>query len=231
MVLTLAEALELPLREQNLLLQAAGFAPVFRDTYLGAAEMAPVRRTIELILRAHEPYRAVALTRNWNIVMANRPQAAVLAALIGGPVSPFSVLAPPQPNLLRLLFTPALRSLIVNWDAVARIALARAHREAVWSRDQELEELVRELSESLPGESGTVVEESFVPYIPLELRAGDRVLRFLSSISTLGAPQDVSLQELRIEAYFPADDDTDRQARRDFGALADRDGSPGLPPK
>ena len=86
--------------------------------------------------------------------------------------------------------------------------------------DQDLEDLVSELGESLPASSGNVPDESGVPFIPLEMRAGEETLRFLSSITTLGAPQDVSLQELRIEAYFPADELTDRETRREFAALA-----------
>jgi transcriptional regulator with XRE-family HTH domain len=229
MVLTLAESLELPLREQNLLLQAAGFAPLFRESRLDAPEMAAVRRTLELILRAHEPYRAVALTRHWDVVMANRPQAAALSALTGKTVPAFAVLDPPRPNLLRLLFSPALRSLLVNWEVVARIALGRAHREAIWSRDQELEDLAGELAEQLPAAAAaSTLDDTGMAFIPVEMRSGDVTLRFLSSITTLGAPQDVSLQELRIEAYLPADDVTDRQARRESEEL-DRLGP--LPPK
>jgi hypothetical protein len=94
MVLKLANALQVPFREQNILLQAAGFASVFRETSLDAAEMANVRRALELILRAHEPFRALAMTRYWDAVMVNRPQAALLTHLLNRPIPPLTILSP-----------------------------------------------------------------------------------------------------------------------------------------
>lgn len=221
MVLTLADALELPLREQNLLLNAAGFAPIFRESALDAPEMAAVRRTLELILRGHEPYRALALTRRWDVVMANRPQAEVLSALTGSAVPAFAVLPLPRLNLLRLLHAPALRSILVNWETVARIVVARAQREAVWARDQELEALLREVSATPSPDATSLGEEASAPIVPLEVRSDAGTLRFLSTITTLGAPQDVFLQELRIEAYYPADEFTDQEVRKDFALRHD----------
>lgn len=214
MVLGLADALELPFREQNLLLQAAGYAPVFRETRLDAPDMAGVRKALELILQGHEPYRALALTRRWDVVMVNRPQAAALTALTGQSIPPLTVLPTPSLNLLRLLFEPAVRSLLVNWEVVARAVLSRAHREAVWTRDQALENLVQQHAVSLPAITvAGAPEEASAPVISVEMRSGTDTLRFLTTITTLGAPQDVALQELRIEAYYPADEFTDRWMR------------------
>ncbi|MBI4471241.1 MAG: transcriptional regulator, partial [Acidobacteria bacterium] len=129
------------------------------------------------------------------------------------------ILAAPRPNLLRLLFAPdGLRPQILNWEVVARSALQRAHQEAMWTCDQELEALVQELAASLPrpSQARELPEESCAVTMALEVRRGDNILRFLSTITTLGAPQDVTLQELRIEAFYPADEETDRCVTANF---------------
>jgi transcriptional regulator with XRE-family HTH domain len=225
MVLKLANALQVPFREQNILLQAAGFASVFRETSLDAAEMANVRRALELILRAHEPFRALAMTRYWDAVMVNRPQAALLTHLLNRPIPPLTILSPPRPNVLRLLFEAAeLRSLLVNWETVARVVLHRVHREALWARDEGLAALAHELGTCLPSPSSVsdVPAEVSSVVIPMEVRSGSEVLRFFSTITTLGAPQDITLQELRVEAFFPADDRTEQRVLEDYAALQDR---------
>lgn len=215
MVLHLATVLQVPLRDQNLLLQTAGYAPVFRETDLGAPEMAGISKTLKLILRQQDPYGAVAVTPRWDVVMANQSFAETLTQLTGRPVTPLASVPSPRPNLLRLLFTSqGLRAQIINWDAVARTVLSRAHREALWNRDKDLEAMVGELAPSLDPkwQPGNVWGESdFV--IPIEVRRNDRALRFFNTITTLGAPQDITLQELRIEMFHPADDSTDQFIR------------------
>jgi transcriptional regulator with XRE-family HTH domain len=221
MTLKLANALQVPFREQNVLLQAAGFASVFRETSLDTPEMANVLRALEWILRAHEPFRALAMTRHWDVVMANRPQAAVLTHLTNRQIAPLTVLHTPRPNLLRLLFGAELRSLLVNWETVAQVVLQRVHREAFWTRDEELAALGRELATHIPAHSSVsgVSAGAGSVVIPIELRSGNDVLRFFSTLTTFGAPHDITLQELRVEAFFPADDRTAQRIREEYGAL------------
>ena len=150
MVLTLADALEVPLREQNVLLQAAGFAPMFRESDLTGPDISGIRTALDLILRRHEPFGAIAITHRWDVVMANRPQATMLTALVGREIPAYCVLEPPRPNVLQLLFAPVgLRQMLANWEAVARETLHRARRDALWARDGQLEATVREFSATL----------------------------------------------------------------------------------
>jgi hypothetical protein len=136
MVLTLAGALAIPLRDQNALLHAAGFASLFPESDLSEPEMATVRTALEMILRSHEPFSALALTRRWDVVMANRPQALMLTGLLGRHVPAFRILDVPRPNMLQLLFAPSgLRQIVTNWEGVAREMLHRARRDAQWARD------------------------------------------------------------------------------------------------
>ncbi len=219
MVVTLADALEVPLREQNVLLQAAGFAPIFRETDLAASEMIGIRTALELILRGHEPFSAMAITRRWDVVMANRPQAMTLTGLVGREIPAFRLLDAPRPNALRLLFEPSgLRQMLVNWDAVARETLNRARRDALWARDTHLEATVRELSAVLPPAAETT-DQGTSAILPVDVRHQESTLRFFSTLTTLGAPQDVTLQELRIEAFYPADAMTERRTREAFENL------------
>ena len=218
MVLTLAEALEIPLREQNVLLQAAGFAAVFRESDLTGPDMAGIRTALDLILRRHEPFGAIAITRRWDVVMANRPHATMLTPLVGRDVPAYQFLEPPRPNVLQLLFEPVgLRQMLVNWEAVARETLHRARRDALWARDAHLEATVRELSALLPSVSEAPDCWS-AAVLPVEVRDQGMTLRFFSTMTTLGAPQDVTLQELRIEAFHPADAATESRTRETFEA-------------
>lgn len=215
MVLHLAAVLEIPLREQNLLLKAAGYAPAFRETDLGAPEVTGIRKALTLILRQQDPYSAVAVTPRWDVVMANQGFTTTLIQTLGRNFTPLVPLEPPQPNMLRLLFDPrGLRSQLTNWDIVARTVLARAYREALWNRDTVLETLVRELASSLEPawQTGMRIAETEL-VIPIEVREGDQTLKFFNTITTLGAPMDVTLQELRIEVFHPADEATDQFVR------------------
>lgn len=215
MVLHLAAVLEIPLREQNLLLKAAGYSPAFQETDLGAPEVAGIRKALTLILRQQDPYSAVAVTPRWDVVMANQGFATTMTQTLGRAFTPLAPLAAPRPNMLRLLFDPrGLRSQLTNWDMVARTVLARAYREALWNRDTVLEALIRELSSALdpPWPAGVRLAETEL-VIPIEVRTGDQTLKFFNTITTLGAPMDITLQELRIEVFHPADEATDQFVR------------------
>jgi len=219
MVHLLCEVLDVPLRERNALLQAAGYAPVYRETDLSEPELEQVRRIVEFMLSSHEPYGAVAIDRGWNVLLANRSHDRLLDAVLGEDVD-----VRIRSNLLRLVFDPdGVRPAIENWDEVARAVLDRAHREVRGHRDDQAIELVEELL-AYPD----VPERWRVPdltrrppvVIPIRLRVGDEVLSLFTAITTLGTPQDVTLQELRIESFFPADSSTER-AIRDLARTAE----------
>jgi len=207
-VLRLATALNLPLRDRNAALVAAGYAPIYRQASLEAPEMAPVRRAVEFILRQQEPYPAIAMDRLTFIYRVNRGADRFLRMCMGD-----AALSRPL-NLSRLLLAPdGLRPHIVNWQDVARITVARLRHEVssvpgMPEAQAFLEELL-----ALPGLPPECLiprpEASAPPVVSTEFRKNGRSFRLFNMITTLGTPQDVTLQELRIECSFPADDETD----------------------
>ena len=215
MLLTLSNVLEVPLRERNVLLQAAGYAPVYRETSLDDPRMSHVRAAVELILKQHEPRSAIAFDRKNDIIMANSAFIDLLNAVLPDEpikLTPLKVAAPPRLNLLRLLFDPAkLRKLILNWEPIAKSLLNEAFRSAAWARDEQLEKLLAEIL-SYPGVPTRWREPDFEApralILPVEMQLGDRVLRMFSTITTVGRPQDVTLEELHIEAFYPADEES-----------------------
>lgn len=213
MLLLLADVLSVPLRERNMLLEAAGYARYYRETGLSDPELAHVRQVIEFIIKRHEPYSAVVVDRHWNVLIANRPHERMLAHLL----EDRSIDEATAGNLLRLTFDPmGLRPCISNWEEVARALVDRVHREVGASPDEESEALLEELL-SYPGvpDRWRVPDLTRPPpvVIPIRLRAGELELALFSAITTLGTAQDVTLHELRIESFFPADEATDRAIR------------------
>ena len=212
MLLTLSNVLDVPLRERNTLLQAAGYAPVYRETSLDDPSMTQVRTALELILKQHEPHSAYAFDCYWNLLMANEAFVRFLIALFGkepSGLTPFKVSAPPRMNIMHMLFDPnGLRKFITNWEAVAKDLLNQAHRRAAWARDPKMQELIDTLL-AYPGiparwrEPDLETPPSLV--LPVEMLLDGKPARFFSTITTLGTPQDVTLQELHIEAFYPAD--------------------------
>ena len=215
-LLVLAETLEVPLRERNRLLEAGGYAHVYRQTSLDAEEMRHVRGVLQFILDRHEPYGAVVLDRYSNLLMGNTAATKMLGTLVD------STLLSSSPNLLRMVFHPlGGRRHIVNWNEVSRHLLARADRELGVPGDETAAALLRELREyagrfdSLPStrsaRSGQALStrsgqaEPADVLLPVHIRKDGLDLRLFSAIMTLGTPQDVTLQELRIETFFPAD--------------------------
>ncbi len=214
MVVRLSEAMDLPLRERNVLLAAAGFAALYRETSLDAPEMQTLRRILWTLVERHDPYPAFLLDRCWNVLFANEAVARCFA--------PFAQDAPvwrAQPlNLLRLTLHPeGLRRHLVNWEDVAREALARARREEAFSEaNGDLEALIREfdddpeLSREDPNRASPVMPEVV---LPLHLKSDALELRLFSTLTTIGAPGDITLEGLRIEAFVPVDDATDEALR------------------
>ena len=217
MLLVLGSVLDLPLRDRNALLLAAGFSGAYPETPLDEPQMAAMRGALELILRQHEPFGAVALDRHWNVVMMNAGYARLVRALLGAAPPPFTVLPEPRPNALRLLFDPqGFRPHVVNWEDVARELLARVQREALGSGDPATSRLFEELL-GAPGVPRSWrepdMEATPALIVPVALRVGVVTVRFFTTLTTLGAPQDITLQELRIESFHAADPRTDEIVR------------------
>jgi transcriptional regulator with XRE-family HTH domain len=212
-LLVLAETLEVPLRERNRLLEAGGYARVYPQTPLEADEMAHMRAMLQFILDRHEPYGAVVLDRYANCLMGNGASAQLLAALVD------SSLVTGHANLLRMVFHPlGARRSIVNWDEVARHLFGRAERELSQYKDDEtamalLAELLGYAGRSLHQRPPAPLAAADL-LLPLHIRKDDLELRIFSTIMTLGTPQDVTLQELRIETFFPADEESEKHLRR-----------------
>jgi transcriptional regulator with XRE-family HTH domain len=217
MVLRLAEALNVPIRERNALLHAAGFSAVFNRTGLSEPAMAPVRDALELMLGHHDPYPALVVDRDWNLLMANGALQRLLG-LAGNPESMFATVCGDGPrNVYRLSFHPAgLRPFIANWDEMAAHLLQRLARETAATGSDTGHALLEELLAypDIPDQwQGVVMDEPLNPVLPLELTLGGLHLRLFSVIATFGTPQDVTTDELRIESFFPADDATARALR------------------
>ncbi len=213
MILLLAAALDVPLRERNALLLAAGFAPVYSERGLDAPELAAVRGALDAILQQHEPFPAVVMNRYWDIVATNRAAPRFFGFLLG-PQPPG-----PPPNVLRMMLGPnGVRPYVTNWNTVAQTLVRRVHREAVGGvpDDRTAELLAEILAYPGVGESSRRADRDapFVPVIPVTFQKADRVFSFFSAVTTLGTPQDITAQELRIECFFPTDAATTRAARQ-----------------
>lgn len=208
-LLVLAESLDIPLRERNQLLEAGGYAHIYRQTPFAADEMSHIRAVLQFILDRHNPYAAVVLDRYSNCVMGNDASQRLVAAL----VDPSLIVSPV--NFLRITYHPCgARRWIVNWDELSRHLLGRAERElGVTKNDPAGTQLLAEMR----GYLGTPAHER-VPsrpdvadlLVPIHVRKDDLELRLFCTYMTLGTPQDVTLQELRIETFFPADAASER---------------------
>lgn len=217
MVLRLADQLDIPLRERNVLLVAAGFAPSFPQRSLDDPALAAARRAVDLILGAHEPFPALAVDRGWNLVAANRMVAPLMGMadpdLLAGPV-----------NVLRLSLHPrGLARHTVNLHEWRAHMLERLRREVELTADQGLSDLLTELKAyPIPGRQP--VRKPSEPYagvaMPFQLRGQDgRVLSFYSTTTVFGTPVDITLSELTLETFFPADAQTGEIVREIAASL------------
>jgi transcriptional regulator with XRE-family HTH domain len=216
MLLTLANVLDVPLRERNFLLLAAGYAPIYGETSLDDPRMTQVRAAVEIILKSNEPRSAIAHDRHWNIVMANGAFVRFLTITLGTPPAgllPLQVSKLPRLNVLHLVFDPSLvRRIIVNWEVIAKSLLNEAYRRLAWARDDELKKLIAEILR-YPGVPARWhepdVEAPHELILPMELNLGGRIARMFSTVTTVATPHDVTLQELHVEAFYPADPETE----------------------
>ena len=212
MVVRLADALTLPLRERNVLLHAAGYTAQYPETPLAAPELARIQRAIDFIIAQQEPYPAFVINRHWDIVQANAAAARVNHFLLAGRASPHA-------NMLRHVFDPTdLRAALVNWEEVAGDLIHHLHGEiAAHPSDPVPRQLLAEVlaqpgvpqawRQRDPGQRPSPLLTTIFE------REGQR-LRFFSSITVFAAPRDVTLDELRIECCFPMDDATAAFCRR-----------------
>ena len=219
MVMQLAEYLDVPLRDRNALLLAAGYAPAFAQRDLADPEMGPLRDAIARVLRGHEPYPAVVVDRHWGLVAGN----AAVPLLTAGVAE--HLLEPPV-NVLRLSLHPeGLAPRITNLGEWRAHLLDRLGRQAVASGDPALFALHEELAGYPGGGGGHSVDlEAGEIAVPLRIRAGDGgpELSFLSTATTFGTAIDVTVSELSVESFFPADEATVR-ALRVLGGSTTRD--------
>src|SRR6267154_2949481 len=206
MVLKLAERLAVPLRERNVLLVAAGFAPAFPQRALDDPALKSARAAIDLVLKAHEPNPALAYDRHWNLVTANR----MVAPLLDG--IPQRLLEQPF-NILRLAFHPeALAPRTVNLAEWSSHLLERLHRQCEATADPALIKLYQELrAYPMPARSAPLSPDHVA--IPFRMRFGDEVLSFMSTTMIFGTPVDITLSELALETFFPVDDLTAERMR------------------
>lgn len=207
MLMHLAEQLDIPLRARNALLMAAGYAPLYAERALSDPQLDAAREAVQLVLQGHEPYPALAIDRHWTMVAANGALAPLVARadpkLLEAPV-----------NVLRLSLHPdGLAPHIVDWAGWRAHVLQRVERQAQASGDRTLAALVDELA-AYPAPPGADLEPSREPapladvVIPFRLRTDIGLLSFFSTTTVFGSPVDVTLSELAIEAFFPADTST-----------------------
>lgn len=220
MLLHLAERLGVPLRERNPMLIAAGFAPVFAERKLDDPALAPARLAIEMVLKGHEPFPALAVDRHWTLMAAN----AAIAPLLAG-VADRALMDRPV-NVLRLSLHPqGLAPHIANLPEWRNHLLERLHQQIAATGDRILEKLLEELSGYPVPETGqkSPSRDYAGIAVPMELRTEAGLLSFISTTTVFGTPIDVTLSELAIESFFPANDETARLLRQmtEAGPLKD----------
>lgn len=211
MVLRLADRLQVPLRERNRMLAAAGYAPMFSEHRLDDPALASARQSLELVLKGHEPFPALLVDRHWTLVSANRMVPLLLEGLP-------AVLMQPPLNVLRLSLHPeGLAPRIVNLAQWRAHLLERLQQQVEASGDATLAALAEELNGyPLPPEAGPAPQPGPAAAVamPLQFRSPEGVLTLIGTITVFGTPVDITLSELALETFFPADDATSRALHR-----------------
>ena len=206
MVRRLSASLDASLRQSNELLLAAGYAPIWAETDLGAQALAPVRDALDYMLAQQEPFPAVVVDRRWNLIQANKGAIAMVEFLVG-PVKPGTAI-----NLADALVAPdVLRPHLANWPDVVRYFVRSVEADAAADGTAEtaalLDRLLRykDVRATISQAPSQAVE---APVLAMHFEKGRTKLKLFTAIATLGTPQDITLQELRIESFFPMDDET-----------------------
>jgi transcriptional regulator with XRE-family HTH domain len=215
-LLEIAQALDIPLRDRNSLLLAAGYAPIYSEGAWNGPEMQSVTGALERMLRQHEPFPAVVMDRYWDVLMTNEAAPRFFNCFID-----MAARKTPR-NLLHLMFDPnGMRPFIANWEAVAKSLFQRVYRESV---GRVIDDRTRALLAALLAypdvktEWKNPVELSAMPVIPIGFVRGDQVLSYFSMVTTVGTPQTIAAQELRIECMFPADAASEAHHRKMMGS-------------
>jgi transcriptional regulator with XRE-family HTH domain len=203
----IAQALQVPLRERNALLLAAGYAPLYSDAPWNSGEMKSITRALERMIAQHEPYPAIVMDRYWNVLLTNDAAPRFFSCFI-------DMSERPSPrNMLRLMFDPkGMRPFIANWEALAKTLIQRVHREAVGHvADQKTMDLVTELLAYPDVQADWRSPEtlSAMPMIPMSFVKDGAMMNYFSLVTTVGTPQTIAAQELRVECMYPADDQTE----------------------
>lgn len=209
-LMSIVQSLDVPLRERNAVFLAAGYAPIYSEAPWNAKEMQGITRALDRMLRQHDPFPAIVMDRYWNVLITNESSPRFFGSFID-----MAARTGPR-NIVHLLFDPdGMRPFVVDWETVARSLIQRIYREAIGHvLDEQTQTLLDELfaypgvdaSWRLPGFVGPA---SDLPMIPLGFHKDGKTLRYFSMVTTVGAPQSVAAQELRIECMYPADEDTE----------------------
>ena len=227
-LMDIAQALDIPLRDRNAVLLAAGYAPIYSEGTWDAVEMQSVTSALGRILRQHEPFPAVVMDRYWDVLMTNESAPSFFNCFI-------DMAARKRPrNMLHLMFDPdGLRPFVADWENVAKGLIQRVYRESV---ARVIDDKTKELLATLlaypgvkadwknPKALSAIPVTLTMPVIPLSFMKDDQVLNYFSMVTTVGTPQTIAAQELRIECMFPADDATEAHHRimMDIGLFSRR---------
>jgi len=207
MVLRLAQAMDIPLREQNRLLNAAGFAPLFGERPIEDDALREARSAVKLLLTAHEPYPALVVDRYWQLIAWNRPQLYFLKDLADDSGSLAHV------NALDLVFQPGgMREQFLNWEEVATAVLRRLNRQRVRVGDDPQLQALWNRALATPGTEQLLerydLEQSPPPLVPMRMVQEGQTFTWFNTLASFGATGDATLEELVIESFFPADEET-----------------------
>ena len=212
---SIVQSLDIPLRERNAVFLAAGYAPVYSEAPWNAVEMQGITRALDRMLRQHNPYPALVMDRYWNVLTANESSPRFFGSF-------FDITARSGPrNMLHLIFDPeGMRPFVADWETVARSLIQRVYRETIGRvLDEQTHALLDELF-AYPGVDpswrlhGSVGSSPHLPMIPMGFKKNGKVLHYFSMITTVGAPQSIAAQELRIESMFPSDEETEALHKR-----------------
>ena len=215
MLIHLGAVLNVPLRDRNTMLSAAGFAPEYQERSLEDPEMHSIRRTVELMIERHDPYPAFAIDRHWNILRTTEATGRMMMMLVDPAKAPLEH----GLNVMRMTLHPdGLRPWIVNWDEVASELIDRVHRDAAaYPNDSTMQQLADEmLSYPDVADHLSAADPDHTPdlVLPVHFKKGDFEVRTFSTLTTIGSPLDITVQEMMIEMLFPADQASEETFQR-----------------
>lgn len=208
MVVRLSDAMQVPLRDRNQFLSAAGFAKMYSERNLDEPAMQPIKNILVDMLAHHEPYPAFVLDRNWDIKMQNQA-AGTMFSIVADPEETWAAVGDDGGRNIALLTVhpKGLRQFISNWDDIAGPFIQRLKKEAIDSADPDILKRYQQLASYVDLENSSLVD-SILPMMPINFDLGGPKLSLCSVISTFGTAQDITANELRVETFYPADEQT-----------------------